>query len=321
MINLKNKTILITGAAGIVGQTAVRECLNRGHFVRALIFNSRKLDIKNNNLEIVKSDLEIYENCLEVLSGIDICLHFAAYIKGAKGQTDAANFSSLVRKNIIPTINILSAAVEKNIQALGFIGSSTMYPDTSEVVTEDQAFDSKPHTVYSGVGNMKRYCENVIQYYGEISKVKFGVIRTTAIYGPFDSFNENGHVIPQLIMRASRKPDIFDVWGNGKQIRDFVYVQDVIDGLLHVLENGKSCRPYNIATGNDVTVEELAKLVIKEFDYSPEIKFDHSKPSMIPIRRVSVDRIREELGWDAEIDIATGIKKTCDWYKKNIIKI
>lgn len=319
MINLLNKTILITGAAGIAGQAAVRECLDRGFSVRAVIFNSRKLDLKNKNLEIVQTDLEIYENCLKVLDGIDVCLHFAAYIKGAKGQSDATNFSSLVRKNLTLTINMLSAVVEKKILALGFIGSSTMYPDTSDSVTEDQAFEKNPHDVYRGVGNMKRYCENVIQYYGDISKVKFGIIRTTAMYGPFDSFNDNGHVIPQLIMRASRKPKIFDVWGDGKQIRDFVYVDDAIEGLMHVLENGKNCRPYNIATGNDVSVRELAKLVTDEFDYSPEMKFDHSKPSMIPIRRVSVERIRKELGWSSKVNISTGIKKTCDWYKRNIM--
>ena len=101
---------------------------------------------------------------------------------------------------------MLSAAVEKNIKAFGFIGSSTMYPDTSEPVLEDNGFDGEPHDVYRGVGNMKRYCEKVIQYYGEISNVKFAIARTTAIYGPNDAFNENGHVVPQLIMRAAKNP-------------------------------------------------------------------------------------------------------------------
>tara|TARA_E500000178_G_scaffold356701_1_gene437521 strand:- start:133510 stop:134475 length:966 start_codon:yes stop_codon:yes gene_type:complete len=320
LINLDKKSVLITGAAGIVGQAAVRECLRRGMSVRAVIFKSRTLDLEHENLEIVRVDLENYDNCLEILKDIDVCLHFAAFIKGAKGQSDAANFSSLVRKNLTPSINMLSAAVEKNIEAVGFIGSSTMYPDTSDAVTEDQAFDGQPHVVYRGVGNMKRYCEKVIQYYGDISKVKFGVIRTTAVYGPFDAFNENGHVIPQLIMRAAKRPEVFDVWGDGKQIRDFVFVQDVVEGLLHVLAEGKSCRPYNIATGNDVTVADLAKLVTREFDYFPELNFDPSKPSMIPIRRVSVKRISEELDWAAKTDIETGIRKTCKWFKENIFE-
>ena len=97
MIDLSNNTILITGAAGIVGQSAILECLKRGLYVRAIVFN-RDINIIHKKLEIVRMDLENYNNCIEALKDIDICLHFAAFIKGAKGQSDASNFSSLVRK-------------------------------------------------------------------------------------------------------------------------------------------------------------------------------------------------------------------------------
>ena len=87
---------------------------------------------------------------------------------------------------------------------------------------------------------------------------------------------------------------------------------------MTIIEKGVKRRPYNIATGSDVSVADLAKLVINEFNYDPEIKFDITKPSMIPIRRVSVQRAKNELSWTANTNIYDGIRKTCDWFKDNI---
>ena len=191
-----------------------------------------------------------------------------------------------------------------------------MYPDVSHPVNEDEAFDSNPHTLYRGVGWMKRYVEKVIEYYQDISDTKFGMVRTTAIYGPHDAFNENGHAIPQLIMKADSGMNPFEVWGDGTQMRDFIYVDDVVDAVMEVVEKAPTGRPYNAATGHGTTVTELVETITDIYGYSPEFNYDTTKPTMIPVRLVDVSRIKDELGWEAKHDLRTGLEKTIEWYKK-----
>lgn len=311
------KNILVTGAAGITGQAVVRRLLQEGAFVRAAVYNNRKLDLSHPNLSVEKFDLMDHSQCMKALEGIDICINLVAYIRGAKGQTDSKNHLDLVRNNLFTSINMIDAAVRSKIDRFGFVGSSTMYPDVSHPVNEDEAFNDIPHTVYRGVGWMKRYCEQVIQYYQDISPVNFAVTRTTAIYGPFDAFDDNGHVIPQLILKADSGMNPFEVWGDGNQIRDFVYVDDVVDGLLTVVEKNPNARPYNVASGKATTVRELVETITDLYGYSPKFEYDTTKPSMIPVRLVDTSRIKNELDWSSKVDLRTGLQKTIDWYKDN----
>ncbi len=313
----KGKNILITGAAGITGHAAMKRLLAEGAHVRATQFTSRKINIEHDNLEVVSCDLMEHDDCMDALNDIDVCLNFVAYIRGAKGQTDPKNYLNLVRRNLIPSINMFDAAVRQGIDRFGFIGSSTMYPNVSYPVKESEAFDSEPHPLYVGVGEMKRYCEKVIKYFNEISDTKFAVVRTSAIYGPHDAFNENGHAIPQLILKADAGMNPFEVWGDGSQVRDFVYVDDVVDGLLTVLEKDPTAQPYNVATGNGTTIKELVEIITDIYGYEPEFNFDTTKPVMIPKRLLDVSKIKDNLGWTAEHDVRAGLEKTISWYKDN----
>jgi GDP-L-fucose synthase len=314
----KGKNILITGAAGITGHAAVKRLLSEGAKVRATVYKNRGLNIEEHpNLEIVQCDLMKHEDCMKVLEGIDVCFNFVAFIRGAKGQTEYGNALDLVRNNLFTSINMIDAAVRSKLDRFGFIGSSTMYPDVSHPVNEDEAYDSNPHTLYRGVGWMKRYVEKVIEYYQDISDTKFGMVRTTAIYGPHDAFNENGHAIPQLIMKADSGMNPFEVWGDGKQMRDFIYVDDVVDAVMTVVEKAPTGRPYNASTGKGTTVTELVETITDIYGYSPKFNYDITKPTMIPIRLVDVSRIKNELGWEAKHTLKEGLAKTIEWYKNN----
>jgi GDP-L-fucose synthase len=312
------KKVLVTGAAGITGHAAVKRLLEEGAHVRATVFSNRGLNIEpHTNLEVVKCDLMKHEDCMMVLKDIDVVFNFVAFIRGAKGQTEYGNALDLVRNNLFTSINMIDAAVRSKTALFGFIGSSTMYPDVSHPVNEDEAYNSEPHTLYRGVGWMKRYVEQVIRYYQDISETKFGVVRTTAIYGPHDAFNENGHAIPQLILKADSGMNPFEVWGDGSQMRDFIYVDDVVDAVMTVVEKAPTGRPYNAATGKGTTVTELVETITDIYGYKPEFNYDITKPTMIPIRLVDVSRIKDEIGWEAKHDLKSGLQKTIEWYKNN----
>lgn len=310
------KNVLVTGGSGICGQTAVRRLLDEGANVRATTFTNRTLSITHPKLTVVKCDLMKMEDCVDVVKDMDIVINLVAYIKGAGGQTSSP--MSLVRNNLYPTINMIEAACTEGVERFGFVGSSTMYPDVSYPVKEIEAFDLDPSKVYTGVGWMKRYCEKMCMYYHSISKTKFAMIRTTAIYGPHDNFNpERCHVIPDLIMRAARLENPFEIWGDGTQIRDFIYVDDLVDGLFEVIEKHPNADPINIATGEKTTVKTLSETVVNEFGYTPTFVFNTSKPIMIPVRLVSVAKATSVLGWKSKVSLKEGIQKTVNWYKQN----
>ena len=312
-----NKNVLITGGAGITGHAMIEKMLKEGAYVRATEYKNRKISIKHKNLEVVSCDLMNHEDCMSSLKDMEICFNFVAFIRGAKGQTEAHNHLDLVRKNLFPSINMFDAAVKTKIDRFGFIGSSTMYPNTSEPMREEDAFKGEPHPLYMGVGHMKRYCEKVIEYYSKISKTKFARIRTSAIYGPNDAFNENGHVIPQLIMKADKKLNPFEVWGDGTQVRDFVYVGDIVDALALVTEKRPDATPYNVATGKGTTITELVNEITRIYNYEPILNYDVTKPTMIHKRLLNVDNIKTDLGWEAKHSLELGLEKTINWYKDN----
>lgn len=109
----------------------------------------------------------------------------------------------------------------------------------------------------------------------------------------------------------------FEIWGDGSQVRDFIYVDDVVDGLLTVLEKSPTARPYNIAYGKGTSVSELVEEITNIYGYSPEFKYDLSKPTMIPTRLVDTTRAKTELGWQSQVSLREGLTKTIDWYNNN----
>jgi GDP-L-fucose synthase len=308
--------VLITGGAGLLGQNLIRTLLDRGDEVFATEFTSRKIKTQHPNLTIYTDcNLKDYDKCLAICEDMDIIIHAAAYIRGAKGQLE--NPISLVRNNLYPTMNIMEAACERKVPKFAFVGSSTMYPNVSYPVKESEGFDGEPPDMYTGVGWWKRYTEKMAMYYHSISSTKFAMVRTTAMYGPYDIFDVvRSHVIPSLIMKGSRKDDPFEVWGDGTQVRDFVFIEDFIEGLLLTIENHAVADPINIASGTPTSVKDLVGAVVSAYNYSPTLNFDSSKPTMIHTRLVDVSKALGILGWKAKTSLSEGIKKAVEWYEK-----
>ena len=311
-----NQVICVTGAAGIVGQSVVRHLLTLGAKVVALTYKNRTLDLpENKDLEIRSIDLSDYKNAVVALRDADGVFHLASFIKGAGGQSDSSNTIDLVRLNTSLAMNVFSAAAVNGAKWVMSLGSSTMYPAVDFPVSEEFGYVGQPHPVYEGVGFMKRYSESIATYFNKKTSTRFYLCRSTAIYGPYDQFNSDGHVIPQLIVKASQKPKILDVWGDGCQVRDFVYVDDVVDAMVTILKSGSPMRPYNCATGRGVTIAEIAETIAGHYDPEMKIRFDPSKPTMITQRLVDVSRIEAELGWKASVDcIHEGLKRTLSWF-------
>jgi GDP-L-fucose synthase len=311
-----DKKVLVAGGGGISGHAAVRRLLAEGAHVLTTIHNQDTYDIVHPNLEVRKYDFMKKADCAEAVKGQEIVFNCVAYIRGAKGQT--ATPMPLVTNNLIPFMYLAEAACEEGVDRFSFVGSSTAYPEAEYPIKESECFNGTPHKVYRGVGWMKRYTEQVCMYYQTISKTKFGMVRTAALYGPNDAFDSaKNHVVPDLIMRAFRREDPFIVWGDGTQVRDYVYIDDLIDGLLTTVEKYPNADPINIATGVKTTIAQLVEVITRLSGYTPAIVYDTTKPVMLPYRLLDVEKAKEILGWTAPTSLEVGMKKTMDWYVEN----
>jgi GDP-L-fucose synthase len=126
------------------------------------------------------------------------------------------------------------------------------------------------------------------------------------------------HVVPALIKRLLSGENPFVVWGSPDVVRDFLYVKDVVKGGLVILEKGESMRPYNLGYGGGISIGQIVDTIVKVSELNPEVVWDDSKPTTIPFRAVSIERIKKELEFEPAYTFEEGIKETIEWYKTKI---
>ena len=157
-----------------------------------------------------------------------------------------------------------------------------------------------------------------MEHVSRFSDMKIALARGTAIYGPNDNFDlKTCHVVPALIKRVLSDENPFEVWGSPDVVRDFLYVKDVVRAGLLVLEKGVSMKPYNVGSGEAVTVGDIVDAILKATGKTPEVFYDASKPTTIPFRMVSTERLESELGFQKEYSFEQGIAETVKWYIEN----
>ena len=148
--------------------------------------------------------------------------------------------------------------------------------------------------------------------------MKTVVVRPGNLYGPYDKFDwEKSKVIPALIRRAVERQDPFVVWGDGMDLKDFLYIDDYIDGMLLAMEKLDEFQPINIASGQPLTIRDLLDEILKAASYhDADVVYDASKPTMIPKRLIDISLAKKIFGWQPKVSIQDGIKKTVSWYEK-----
>ena len=313
----KNKKIVVTGGSGFVGTNFILELLERDANVITHT-HIRPMEIQDERIKVIENiDLFKLEDCMKLLDGADYVIHCGGYITN---PSELRTNVQVLLHNITSTGNVLEAAAKCGLKGYLDINSSTGYPDKRYPIKENQYWEEEPYEAYFGYGWMRRYREKLMEFVSGFSDLKIGLGRATALFGPFDNFNpKTCHVIPALINRVLKDENPFIVWGTPDVVRDFLYVRDVIDGALLVLEKGESMRPYNIGAGTPVTVGDIVDSVLKATDKTPKVEYDSTKPTTIPFRMVDTTRITEELGFKPKYSFEQGIQKTVDWYIRNKI--
>lgn len=233
--------------------------------------------------------------------------------------------AEFIYQNLMIESNVVHAAWLAGVQRLLFLGSSCIYPrDCPQPIKEEYLLTgpleqtNQPYAIAKIAGI--KLCENYNRQYG----TQYASAMPTNLYGPNDNYDlNNSHVLPALIRKAHeaklRGDDELVVWGSGNPMREFLYVDDMADACVFLMEQGITEGIFNVGTGEDVTIRELAETVMNVVGFKGRIVFDASKPDGTPRKLLNVDRLKD-LGWQARTSLRDGVAKSyADFLTKAIV--
>ncbi len=295
------------------GRSLISKLLDQGAYVRTTVDSSRKMDLTHKNLNVIDWDPAVAENSAALFNDIEIAFLTSNKTAGAKVIKEEPH--RLFMDNIRLQPKLMALAVKHNVQRVGFVSSSYIYPDTGKANHEEEGFSGNPPDVNYGIGWCYRYLETLCKHFQMTSKIRFGIVRPAAYYGPYDNFNpEEAFVIPALILKAVNRMNPFEVWGNGEDVRCFTYVDDLMDGLMLTVEKHAEADGINICTAEAHTVKQVVAGILEILELKSEIRFSTGKPSVAPYKVSDPSRAKKLLGWEARVGLKEGLKRTIDWY-------
>jgi len=316
----KSDKIYIAGHRGLVGSAIVRQLEERG-FTNLLMRTHKELDLTN------QAQVQTFFKQEKP----DYVILAAAKVGGIHANnTYPADF---IYQNMMIEANVINSAYENKVKRLLFLGSTCIYPKAVEQPMHEDALltgvlepTNEPYALAKIAGI--KLCESYNRQHG----TDFRSVMPTNLYGINDNFHpENSHVIPALMRRFHEAKVNNDaeviVWGTGNAMREFLYVDDMAEASLFVLEldektyqaNTKSMLSHiNVGTGKDVTIKEMAETMKQVVGYEGNLTFDTTKPDGSPRKLIDVSRL-SNMGWNYDVDLEAGLSKTYKWYKKEIL--
>ena len=313
MPQLSGKKIYLAGHNGMVG-SAIHRRLTGAGYQNIVTRNYPEIDlIRQTEVE------ELFEK-----EKPELVIVAAAKVGGiVANNTYRAQF---IYENLMIEANIIHAAYKNNVEKLIFLGSSCIYPKLAPQPLKEEYLltglleqTNEPYAIAKIAGI--KLCES---YYRQYDANFFSVMPTN-LFGYYDNFNlETSHVLPALMRKfheakAEGKSSV-ELWGTGKPLREFMYVDDLADAIFYLMEKIDAKDLYeqglthiNIGTGEDLTIAELAELIKKIVGFEGEIVYDSTKPDGTPRKLMDVSRLHE-LGWNHKTSLEEGIKKTYSWF-------
>jgi len=303
--------VLVLGSNGLVGNSIVNIFTNDPHIKEVVGSNRNDTDLFN-----FKETQALIESTKP-----NIIINAAAKVGGIKANNEMR--VDFILENLKININFLEACIPYPEIKIINLGSSCIYPlQTPNPIKEESFMSGKLETTNSPYAMAKLTAVEM----GRSLNIQYGHkvlnLMPTNLYGPNDRFTENeSHVIPGLILKMHNaklsKQDYFEVWGTGKPLREFMFVDDLSKAILFLIKNEYSEKDLiNIGTGNEISIYELAEKVKNVVEYKGELKFDDSKPDGIP-RKLLDSSLISNLGWSPETNLSEGLKITYDWFTNN----
>jgi GDP-L-fucose synthase len=301
--------IYVAGHRGLVGSAVVRALRHRGH-TNLLLRTHQELDLTDQAgvLQLLQAERP------------EAVVMAAARVGGIHANNSRP--ALFIRDNLVIQDNVIDAAYRSGVKKFVFLGSSCIYPKLCpQPIKEDYLLTGplEPTNEWYAIAKIAgvKMCQAYRREYG------FNAISLmpTNLYGPGDNFDlQNSHVLPALIRRFHeakvRGEESVTVWGTGTPRREFLHVDDLADAVLYLLQGYDAEQIVNIGWGEDVTIRELAEIVVSAIGYKGKILFDPSKPDGTPRKLLDVTRL-SELGWRPKVRLQQGIESTYAWFEEH----
>jgi GDP-L-fucose synthase len=310
-----NEKIYIAGHRGLVGSAIVRQLESRG-FANLLMHTHKELDLAN----------QVQVQNFFQQEKPDYVILAAAKVGGINANNIYP--ADFIYQNMMIEANVINSSYESKVKRLLFLGSTCIYPKEVEqpmreevILTDVLEPTNEPYAIAKIAGI--KLCESYNRQYG----TDFRSVMPTNLYGINDNFHpENSHVIPALMQRIHQAKVVNEeevvVWGTGNAMREFLYVDDMAQASLFVLELDKQIYQdntlpmlshINIGTGKDVSIREIAEIMKEVVGFKGKLTFDKTKPDGAKRKLIDVTKL-ENMGWKYSIDLEDGLKKTYKWY-------
>jgi GDP-L-fucose synthase len=311
-MDLCTKKIMITGGAGFLGSYIVRKLKEGGCndiFVPA---------IKNYNLVEMQAVEKAYQDAKP-----DIVIHLAAIVGGI--GANQRNPGDFFYDNLMMGVQMMEIGRQRGIEKFVALGTICCYPKFTPVpFKEESLWDGYPEETNAPYGLAKKMLLVQSQAYRQQYGFNSIFLMPVNLYGPADNFKPgSSHVIPALIKKCfdaiKQGAKEIVVWGTGKPTREFLYVEDAAEAILLATEKYDKSEPVNIGAGFEISIKDLAGLIVKLTGFRGKITWDTSKPDGQPRRMLDTGKAFREFGFKAETDFQDGLKKTIEWYKKNML--
>ena len=290
----------IAGHRGMVGSAIWREAKMQG-FSNLVGKTSKELDLTNRSavFDFFASEQPKY-------------VVLAAAKVGGILANDCFTVDFL-SENLQIQVNVMDAALEHGVERLLFMGSSCIYPKfAAQPITEDSLMTGHLETTNDAYAIAKIAGIKQVQSVRKQHQKQWISVMPTNLYGPGDNYSEQGsHVLPALIRRFETARLVGDSkvinWGTGSPLREFLYVDDLAEASLFLMENFDGDEQLNVGVGEDMTIRELAQLVAAEVGYTGAIEWDTSQPDGTPRKLLDVSKVKA-LGWSAKTSLRDGIR-------------
>ncbi len=304
-----NSKIYLAGHDGMVGSTLVRKLRERG-YNNIIVREFEKLDLRR------QDDVENFfaEEKPEYV--------FLAAAKVGGIYANNAYPAEFIYDNIMIEANIINSAHKYGVKKLLFLGSSCIYPKFSpQPIKEEYLLTGELENTNEAYAIAKIAGVELCKFYRRQYGADFICVMPTNLYGPKDNFDlETSHVMPALIRKfhdgkTSGDKEVI-VWGSGKPKREFLFVEDLTDALIHLMNHYSDEMHINVGTGVDIEINDLALLIKKIVGYEGDIVHDLSKPDGTPRKMLNVERLHST-GWKHKVELEDGIRRVYQWYLEN----
>jgi GDP-L-fucose synthase len=299
--------VCVLGSSGLVGSNLYKKYLEK--YPEDSILAPKRYNL---NLTSWKDTIDYF-----LTHKPDVVFLCAAKVGGIKANND--NKASFITTNLKIQTNVIESCHLSGVKKLVFLGSSCIYPkNCPQPIKEEYLLTGPLEETNDAYAIAKiagiKMCQSYRQQYG----TDYISVMPCNLYGPGDNFDLNtSHVLPALIRKfheakKNNLPEV-EVWGTGKPMREFLYVEDLAEALIYLSENYSSDKIINVGSGEDISISDLSNLIAKVVDYTGSIRFNTDYPDGTYRKVMDVSRIFE-IGWRPKHSIEEGIKKTYEYY-------